>query len=214
MIRSRRVAEPFVRARNLEIFVSRPNIASVASIFALCTLFVGCNSIPRTPGSAVRASDSQRLKQESPIEVAVAPIINASGSNMPTDVLRGSCTKELVEHHYSPLAQSYVDRKIVDAAYTPGAAQESATLQITVEKWDASLWSTHGAIVARIHASLIDATGGREVLWSATADQRFDFPSMRDHVATETARIQFACDTIAKELLARLPARKAVPGRL
>jgi hypothetical protein len=200
------------RAAPLEIHVSRSNFAFPALALA-ATLLTGCHDIPKSPGSAVHASDAQRLRSESPIEVAVAPIVNAAGTNVPTDDLRLSFQKGLVDCRYSPLALEYVDRKVVDAAYTPGAAQENATLRITVEKWDTSLWSTHGAITARITVNMIDANGSGDVLWSATADQRFDFKQVREQIATEGGRVRFACDSIAAEILARLPARQAVPGR-
>ncbi|MCY2961352.1 MAG: hypothetical protein NTY35_14410 [Planctomycetota bacterium] len=189
--------------------MSRPIFAFALSALVLAA----CNDIPKTRGSAVRATDSELVLAQSPIEVAVAPIVNASGADVPMSELRTSFQKELVERRYSPLALEYVDRKVVDAAYTPGAAQENATLSITVEKWDTSLWTTHGAITARITASLLDAKGGGSVLWSATADQRFDFAQLRENIATEGARVRYACDSIAAELLARLPARTSRPGR-
>ena len=193
----------------LETNVSRPIFALVLTAFA----FAACNDIPKHRGSAVKSTDAQRVQKESPIEVAVAPIINASGANVPMNDLRSSFTKELVVRRYSPLSIEYVDRKVVDASYTPGSAQESATLRITVERWDTSLWSTHGAITARMTASLIDARSGSEVLWSATADQRYDFMQQNAQLTTESSRIRMACDEIAADLLARLPARTARPGR-
>lgn len=209
MLASDRAALRTDRPRTLETNVSRPIFA-----FALTALlFAACNDIPKSRGSAVRTTDTQRVQEQSPIEVAVAPIVNASGANVPTGELRTSFQKELVERRYSPLALEFVDRKVVDAAYTPGASQESATLSITIEKWDSSLWTTHGAITARITASLIDARGSGDVLWSATADQRFDFNQLREHLSTEGARVRYACDAIAAELLARLPARTPRPGR-
>lgn len=183
--------------------------------FALAALVLsGCNDIPKGPGSAVKTTPTDRVKEEAPIEVAVAPVVNASGASLPSAELRLAFQKVLVERRYSPLSLEYVDRKVVDAAYTPGASQESATLTITIESWDSSLWTTHGAIKARMTAALVDARGGGDVLWSATADQRFDFPEIREHLSTESARVRFACDRIAAELLARLPARVAKPGRV
>lgn len=172
-----------------------------------------CQGVPEHRGSAVH-TDTGSVLQESPIEVAVAPVVNASGASLPAAALRDSFQNELVERRYSPLALDYVDRKVTEAAYTPGASDEQATLVITVEKWDSSLWTSHGAITAKVVTQLIDATGGGKVLWSATADQRFDFPGLREHLSTETARLQYACDEIAAELLGKLPPRKPRPGRL
>lgn len=189
--------------------MTRPTLA--LALVALA--FTACTTVPKAPGSATRSTPSETILARSPIEVAVAPVVNASGAQLPASELREAFQKELVERRYTPLALEYVDRKVVDASYTPGASEESATLTITIEKWDASLWTTHSAITARITASLIDARGSGSVLWTATADQRFDFIAVREHLSTEGARIRFACDGIAAEVLARLPARTAKPGR-
>ncbi len=185
------------------------------SCLALSLLVLSsCQNVPKHRGSAIDTTEGGRVVQEAPIEIAVAPVVNASGTSLPSAALRDAFQKGMVEHRYSPLALDYVDRKVVEAAYTPGASDEQATLVITVEKWDPSLWTTHGAITAKVVAQLIDATGGGEVLWSATADQRFDFPALREHLSTETARMKYACDEIAAELLGKLPARTSRPGRL
>lgn len=189
--------------------MSRPILA-----FALTALVcAACNDIPKGHGSAIHASDKQRVVEEKPMEVAVAPIVNASGASIPANELRQAFQKELIVHCYTPLALEFVDRKVVDASYTPGSAQENATLVITIEKWDASLWPTHQAITARMTASLVDTKGSRESIWTATADQRFDFAKALQHLSTEGARVRHATDTIARELLARLPMRTARPGR-
>jgi hypothetical protein len=190
--------------------VIRPISCLAVSLLVLSS----CESVPHHRGVAVHSTEGDLVVQEAPIEIAVAPVVNASGASLPAAALRDAFQKELVDRRYSPLALDYVDRKVVEAAYTPGASDEQATLVITVEKWDASLWTTHGAITAKVVAQLIDATGGGKVLWSATADQRFDFPALREHLSTETARMKFACDEIAAELLAKLPPRTARPGRL
>lgn len=189
-------------------------IRPISALFVSLLVLSSCQSVPRHRGVAVHSTEGGRVVEESPIEIAVAPVVNASGASLPVAALRDSFQKELIEARYSPLALDYVDRKVVDAAYTPGASNEQAALVITVETWDPSLWTTHGAITAKIVAQLIDAKGGGEVLWSATADQRFDFPGLREHLSTETARLQYACDEIAAEVLGKLPARTARPGRL
>ncbi|MBL8862052.1 MAG: hypothetical protein JNK02_08575 [Planctomycetes bacterium] len=186
---------------------------STLALALLALAPLACHSVPREPGLAVRSSDATGVLERAPIEVAVAPVVNAAGANLPAAELRAAFQRVLVERRYSPLALEYVDRRVVDAAYTPGAAEESATLQIVVESWNATLWESHSAIVARITARLVDARRPGEILWSATADQRFDFSEVREHLATEGARIRHACDRIAAEVLARLPARTARPGR-
>jgi hypothetical protein len=74
------------------------------------------------------------------------------------------------------------------------------------------VWQTRNAITARMQVRMLDADGGEE-LWSGRIDQRYDFGSSLEALATETARMRFACDLITSELLAALPARNPqVPG--
>jgi hypothetical protein len=195
-----------VRPRALETTLIRSTALLVLSTLALAA----CADVPKPKGSAVRSSDPACIAEVSPLEIAVAPVVNAAGRDVPQQDLRVAFHRALVERRYSPLALEYVDRKVVDAAYTPGAAEESATMTITIEKWDASLWATHGAVTAKMSVQIVDPKGGA-VLWSGTTDRRFDFPDVRENLSTERARIQYACNQIASEILTRLPSRTARP---
>jgi hypothetical protein len=182
-------------------------------VLLLVAALSACHDIPKPSGAGVRVSGGETLSESAPIDVAVAPVVNDSGQRVPTAELRAAFHRGLVGRRYSPLALEYVDRGVRDASYVPGSSQEQAALSITVASWDSSLWSTHGAITARIDVELVDARSGAS-LWKGSANRRFDFGELREHLATEGARVEFACETIASEILSRLPTRVARPGRI
>jgi hypothetical protein len=179
------------------------------SLFAVCALaLAACQTTPPPQGIGVEAHTVPTLAEKSPIDVAIAPVRNTAGKDVPVGDLRTCFHKGLVARRYSPLALAFVDRNVVDAAYTPGASNEQAVMTIDVERWDTSIWKTHGAISTRMVVKLSDAASGAE-LWSGRVDQRFDFGRAVDHMATETARMHYACENIAASILEKLPARNA-----
>jgi hypothetical protein len=189
-------------------FRSAPCVAA-----AFLISLTACQSTAPVPhGLGVDQHGLVKLVEKNPTDVAVAPIRNSAGKDVPVRDLRACFHKGLVARRYSPLALEYVDRNVVDAGYTPGASNEQAVLDINIERWDTSLWKTHNAITARMQVRMLDAASGEE-LWSGRIDQRYDFGSTLDAMPTEAARIHYACDTIANELLAALPARNPkAPG--
>lgn len=176
---------------------------------ALCA----CNDLPKRPGGSVETVHSGQLERSSPIDVVVAPVENASGrKGVPLAALREAFHKGLVKRRYSPLALEYVDRKVVNAAYTPGALKEEAVLQVTIEAWDDSLWESRGALTVKARARLLDAEGASGgPLWTGTVDHRFDIGVQGEPLASLDARMRQACERIAGELLAALPARSPAP---
>jgi hypothetical protein len=181
---------------------------------ALAAMLVACSSVPRRPGSSVETISPANASAKSPVDVVVAPIANPSGNaSVPGEFLREAFHDGLVKRRYSPLALEYVDRKIVDASYTPGTLHEEAVLQLTIERWDSSLWETHRALSVRVAARLIDATrpGGGD-LWAGRLERRFDVDKAGESTLGSDGLMKKACGLIAAELLAALPAREAVPG--
>ncbi len=188
------------------------------SLLALCcTALVagGCGTIPIHRGSAVEASPSSRIDAASPVDIAVVPIENATGSTrIPVAALRDAFEAALVQRRYSPLATEYVDSQVVDASYRPGALREDAVLQVTVESWDETLWVSHSAVTARLRATMLDAHGsGHEALWTGKLEKRFELGKDREQFTSEEPRRRLLAKVIADELLAALPARQAKPGR-
>jgi hypothetical protein len=172
-----------------------------------------CNELPHRRGESVQTVSSGQLEKRNPIDLVVAPIENATGDNsVPLASLREAFQKGLVRRRYTPLALEYVDRKVVDAAYTPGSLKEEAVLQVTIEAWDKTLLDTRGALIVKAHARLIDAenpTNGQ--LWGGFIDHRFDLEAEREQYSTEAALLEYACGRIAEEVLAALPARNTGP---
>jgi TolB-like protein len=184
----------------------------LASFTLLALLASGCRSLPRPAGMHTEASASPELTSKAPMEVAIAPVVNDSGVKVPEGALRQGFANGLIKRRYSPLALTYVDSRVTDAAYSPGAANEQAVLQIQIERWDEALWSSRAAISLTLNAKLLDTKTNAE-LWSGRVDRRFDF-STSEAYATDAERVQAACDQIAYEVLARLPQRQTGPGKL
>jgi TolB-like protein len=179
--------------------------AAVAAAFCLC--FAACHAPAPVPhGKGVDQHGLTKLIEKNPVDVAVAPIQNQAGKDVPVKDLRECFQKGLVTRRYSPLALAYVDRNTTEAGYKAGASKEQAVLEIKVESFDTSVWKTRNAITARIQVRMLDAANGEE-LWSGRIDQRYEFGTSLDALPTETMRMHKACDTITNELLAALPAR-------
>lgn len=181
-------------------------LVPVAFLLALSA----CQTTPTPPGIGIRDSGATKMMERAPIDIAVLPVVNTAGKGVPTSVLRGSFQQGLVARRYSPLALEYVDRNVTDAAYNPGSADNQAVLTLTIERWDTSMWETQNTLQVKLAVHIVDAArGGSEELWSGSVDQRFEFGSALDTLATQGSRIQFACDTIAAEVLEKLPLRDA-----
>jgi len=171
--------------------------------------FAACKSTPQgPPGVNVRTSGDQDVTLKAPIDVAILPIANLTGGAAPTDDLRTAFQRVLVARKYSPLAFEYVDRNITEASYTPGASQEHAVMSIELTSWNTSLWETHNSVEAGLRVRLLDAGTGGTDLWKAETNRRFEFGTAFDRLPTDAARMKLVCDTIATEILERLPARR------
>lgn len=179
-------------------------------------LAAACNQLPPRRGADVQTQTAATLRTADPVEIVIAPVIDArtqKGREMalPTGNLRAALQTGLVQRRYSPLNLDLVDTKVVNAAYRPGSLDEQAVLQLTVERWDTSLWTVRQSITATLDARLLSPTG--TVLWSGRLeDTRFDFADIRDQYTTETALIRHACAKVTTELLAALPPREPRPG--
>ena len=184
---------------------------------ALAAALVACNELPKQRGQKVATTSNAALEKKNPIDVVVAPVVDASTIKSRTEVpladLREAFQKGLVRRRYSPLALDYVDKKVVEAAYPIGALKEEAVLQVTIESWDATLLDTRGALITRVRARLLDAVDpGRAQLWQGTIDHRFDFEGQRDKFNSRAAFTDYICDRIAEEVLAALPPRAGAGG--
>lgn len=106
-----------------------------------------CNQLPTRKGNTVESPANSKIETASPVDVAVLPIVNATGSKkVPSKELREALEAGLVQRRYTPLATEFVDAQVTDAAFRPGSLREDATLQVTIGNWDDSLWATHTAV--------------------------------------------------------------------
>ena len=203
--------------------ISPRRIAPGFLLLVPALVLAACRDVPRPIGEGVSSTPSTRLGEHPPIDVAVAPVANMTGTSdgsLPAGELREAFWWKLVDQRYSPLALDFVDKHVVDAAYKSGAPGEQAVLLVQVEKWDTSLWETHNVISVKLTAHLVDAADGSGAagrsgagdLWTGKVDQRFDFGSDAEKFTTEAARMTWACRQIAAAVLARLPARQPKPG--
>lgn len=194
--------------------VARFHLFTFLGSACLGVVSASCNQLPPERGEHVQTVSSDKLDKRNPIEVVVAPVANATGDDtVPIVMLREAFQAGLVRRRYSPLALEYVDKKVVDATYTPGSLQESAVLQIEIQGWDTSLLEARAAISVKARARLVDAEDpAKAELWSGFIDHRFDFEADRDKYPAREVFQRYICTRIADELLAALPAREAAPG--
>ena len=180
----------------------------------LVASLAACNELPKRRGQQVETASNAKLEQQKPVDVVVAPVENGTKSkDVPLAAMREAFEKGLVRRRYSPLATEYVDRRVVDASYTPGPLKEEAVLQVTIETWDTSLLESRGALIVKARARLLDAKDPASgQMWSGAIDHRFDLNANRENFSTRSAMMQHACEKVAEEVLAALPARSSGPS--
>ncbi len=212
---------------NRRAFQSRSRIQSLsrsawskgAQVSVLLLAASACYRLTPEEGRRVEVVTQANLAVAQPVDVAIAPIVDVSqeGRALPSDELRRAFQLALLERRYSPLALDYVDAAVpMEASYVPGAVREDATMIVTVERWDTSQWPAHDALGVTIEVVLVDpdAPLGAE-LWKARVDRRYDRAVFGPTITSlsEPMRIRAACEKIAQDLLAVMPARTATPGR-
>jgi len=190
--------------------------ASLTSLLALVlpsALLIGaCHSVPPRYGDSVRPLASQGLQEANPNDVVVMPVVYEAMASAPDELLREAFHGQLPIKRYAPVSLDYTDSRAVAASYMPGACDEDAVLEIVIHRWDSDLWKLRSALDVDIEVRILDAAGQQGLpLWAARLDQRFDFGGKGQTFASERQRMRFACDAIARELLADLPARRAEP---
>jgi len=192
----------------------RPPLLSARPLAAvvLAALCAGCHNLPDRPGANAEQLLRGTLESTRPIDVAVAPVVNRSGSEgVPLADLRQAFHAGLVKRRYSPLALEYVDRHVVEASYAPGAVDEDAVLRVEVTVWDASRWKSHGVLAVEIEAWMLDARDGGNPLWGGRLTRKLSLAQDRKGYATEAMHLREISADLAQELLEVLPARAARP---
>lgn len=186
---------------------SFPSLALVALVPALV---LGCHSLPEAPGRHAEVLVEGRLSERNPSDVAVLPVVNKTGkANLPLGVIRHAFYLGLVERRYSPIALDFVDRRVVDASYQPGALQEDAALKIFLTEWDDSSWETHRRIGIGADVFLIDArpTDANQELWGWRLREEISVSADTARYALEEDLMRLAIERFTKEILGGLPLR-------
>ncbi len=187
-------------------------IVAISCWIGLCALAsTGCDS----PRIAPRGADNLdlhkgRLSQVNPLDIAVVPIQNSTGiDSLPLDSMRRAFFNGLVHQRYSPLSLDYVDKKVVNASYSPGELQENAVFQFVLTKWDDSRWATASEIAIDGEVYLLDVAhpDPTQALWGGKVSRRVSVLNLRDSVATDGEALERAVQRFADDVLASLPTR-------
>lgn len=179
----------------------RPAVLALSAL-----LLAACQELPKVPGKHVDVIFPGSLRAAQPSDVVVAPVADESASGRaPIADLRSSFEDALLRRRYSPLSQEYVDRRVVEAAYTPGSVQEDAVLQVTVREWDMSRWDTHGEVGVELEAWMLAPDGSE--LWGGRLKRKVDLSKEREHFPTTREAFERGSVLLARELLEVMPAR-------
>ncbi len=188
-------------------------IRASISLLALSSslFFSACQNLPTPPGRNVEELYHGQLETVRPMDVVVAPIIdNSMDGGVPALELRQAFQQNLIKRRYSALALPYTDRRVVNAAYQPGALYEDAILQITVRKWDLSRWKSNNEVSVNVEAWMLSAEDGSE-LWGGRLVRTINLTREMEGRATQKGALAETAATIAAELLEVMPARTPQP---
>jgi hypothetical protein len=157
----------------------------------------------------------ERLNELQPVDVAVAPVRDQTGSQrVPLDVFRTAFIETMIERRYTPLAPTYVDANWVESSFK-GTPPPDALLVVAVTKWDPSRLYSTGRVEATADVVLFEGgdTTGR-VLWQRTFADEVDLGDGRGNPpGAGTDLIPKAVRTFAQHALSVLPMRDPVAAR-
>ena len=196
-------------------------LTGVAMFAGALLAFPSCQQLTPMGGRTVDVITTGDLEAVGPIDIAVAPVVDLTegvqGGEIPDRILRTAFQRALLKRRYSPLSIGYVDSFVVDGAYAHGSAAEDAVLVLSIERWNDTLWEIHHALEITMEVRVVDPTApAGSDLWKGRVERRFDksdFPG-HDGLSTDVQRFENACNSIASEILAAMPARTSAPGRL
>ncbi len=178
-------------------------------------------SLPERRGSEVTVLAGAGLSQLNPGDVAVAPVVMQMPDatqrvldSVPDVGLRAAMQRALVRRRYSPLSIDFVDSRLVNASYRPGAVGEEAVCEIVVHSWETRFWETDHALVVDVEVRMVDPTApeGSTPLWAARMDGRVEANTVQ-HYTSDADMQASVLDEIALDLMARMPARDTSPAR-
>ena len=187
-----------------------PSLTALSSACFAILLVGACQELPHQPrGHDVQVLSAQQLEQANPSDVAIGPVRLADpGLRVPERELRIAFQRALLQRRYTPLALEAVDQRTIDASYRAGELREDALLEITVERWDMSLWNVSEQIESALLVRMIDARDPDQVLWEGRLTRVLHGYEVNGSQSGEAVVLQGLCDLLAGDLLAALPARK------
>jgi len=173
-------------------------------------LLASCHSLPETPGDGSEILVEGRLAERNPADVAVLKIVDQTGQpNVPLGVIRHAFYVGLVDRRYSPIALEYVDSRVVDASYRPGALHEDAALKIYLTEWDTTDWETHRRMAIEADIFLLDARpiDANQELWGWRVREEVSVAKEEARYALDSELMELAIERFTEEALGGLPLR-------
>lgn len=214
---------------------SRSGRALAALALSLCA--AGCASMaePQGEGSEtppapeVRAVNAaavpvetfevlaDRLAAVQPADVFVAPPLDESGAfQAPLAALRQAYYRGLVERLYSPLQLPFGDALLAEGSGSPAqralARPElgaDAVVELRLLRWDTQSLESQGRIVADVELTWMEP-GSAEPLYMARRVRLIELSGRQVRNSARADLEQRAAETLARDLLERLPPRQAV----
>lgn len=165
-------------------------------------------------GSVESSNETNRypsfgLEEARPVDIAVLPIQDRSGGEVPARTMRNELYQGLTEKLYSPISLNYVDVHWVEAKFDSSTLEADGVLQVIVEEWDTSLLATNGALNVVIQVEILDGSqpGGRP-LWGSRVKRRLELVQ-GSVTPSRAALFEKAATLAAQEILALIPSRSA-----
>lgn len=205
-------------------------IAGVLTLVALSAS--ACQTTPRLAGRDTQTI-SGALERLNPSDIAIAPIrYGAAGVDAPEGDLRRAAQLGLARRRYSPLSLGLVDDTIdtasrtiaatggaatlegglLEASYAAGDVGEDAVLEVTVHQWDNRHWNTRRSLDVVVEARMVDpADPFGPPLWAGRLEKFVDVSGVGGLDSSGRRSMESACNTIFRELFAKMPARNTDP---
>ena len=149
-----------------------------------------------------------RMEEVQPSDIAVAPIRNQTGRDLPADLFREAFAAELINRLYSPLALDYVDDNWVESSFA-GTPAPDALLVVAITEYDPDHLYSSGIVT--VGADLYLFEGGSTTgspLWGLNLLRRIDMGDGRGNPPTPSDHLRpKAIKLFAAAALAELPER-------
>jgi len=170
-------------------------------------------SRPHSAPDRVEPLGGEGLASLQPADVALAPLIDQTDVDLPTDELRHAFYEALIDRLYSPLELAYVDGHWSESAFS-GAAPPDALLVVTILQWDTNQLRAHGIVDGTAELRLYEggSTSG-PLLWAARVHHRVDLGVRPEDHTLVRDLLPEAITAFAKGVVQELPERDATAAQ-